>query len=54
MFYDHSVREVGKASTPSQLFTFMIDESSGDKKPKSQVKIKRTVYQEIKQRNFVS
>jgi hypothetical protein len=35
LFYDYSAREIGKGEQPSQIFTFMIDESAGVQKPKS-------------------
>lgn len=45
-------KDLGKSSIPSQTFTFMIDETDSQNKPKSQTEVKNTVYQEIKQKNF--
>jgi hypothetical protein len=36
-------RDLGKSPNPSQTFTFMIDETDSDKKPKND-EIKNTVY----------
>lgn len=51
LLYSLLERDLGKSKFQSQTFTFMIDETDPDKKPKP-VEVQKTVYQEIKQYNF--
>lgn len=46
-------KDLSKSLNPAQSFTFMIDETDTDTKPKPPSEIKNTVYQEIKQKNFL-